>query len=55
MGPQLWQKIPGRVLLWALNLFSAIALIFEGLVTFYVEFIIKNSDTNCGSQVTTKE
>lgn len=25
-----WRALPGRVLLWALNLFSAIALIFEG-------------------------
>lgn len=25
-----WRHIPGRVLLWSLNLFSAMALIFEG-------------------------
>jgi MFS family permease len=25
-----WRAIPGRALLWALNLFSAVALIFEG-------------------------
>lgn len=25
-----WSHVPGRVLLWALNLFSAVALIFEG-------------------------
>lgn len=25
-----WRAVPGRLLLWALNLFSAVALIFEG-------------------------
>ncbi|KAL2069461.1 hypothetical protein VTL71DRAFT_14140 [Oculimacula yallundae] len=30
MGPELWRKVPGHALLWALNLFSAVALIFEG-------------------------
>lgn len=30
MGVQLWRHVPGRALLWALNLFSAVALIFEG-------------------------
>lgn len=30
MAFQPWRVLPGRVLLWALNLFSAIALTFEG-------------------------
>lgn len=30
MGLQLWQRVPGKVLFILLNLFSAVALIFEG-------------------------
>lgn len=30
MGLQLWQRVPGKVLFFLLNLFSAVALIFEG-------------------------
>ena len=30
MGIQVWRKIPGKALLFALNIFSAIALIYEG-------------------------
>lgn len=30
MAPQPWRRLPGKVVLFLLNLFSAIALIFEG-------------------------
>lgn len=30
MGLQLWRRVPGKVLFFLLNLFSAVALIFEG-------------------------
>lgn len=44
MGVQLWRHIPGHALLWALNLFSAVALIFEGQLLF--DKIIANMDAN---------
>jgi hypothetical protein len=37
--PELWRLIPGRALLWALNLFSAVALIFEGMSDLTFEVI----------------
>ena len=44
MGVQLWRHIPGHALLWALNLFSAVALIFEGQLLS--DNIIANMDAD---------
>lgn len=34
-----WRAVPGRLLLWALNLFSAVALIFEGYNQGVIGFV----------------
>jgi hypothetical protein len=30
MGPQIWRYVPGNALMFLTNLFTAVALIFEG-------------------------
>ncbi len=41
----LWQRVPGRALLWALNLFSAVALIFEGELSDTDQKLSTDQDT----------